>query len=107
MVAFPCGSRSINNTRRLAAARLAARLILVVVFPTPPFWLVIASIFTTALSLEQSRHSTGRPGSVLTTESVHDVTEDAFDWSFAGKKKLKGVKEPVPLFRAREKSSED
>jgi adenylate cyclase len=44
-----------------------------------------------------------RPGSVLTTESVHDEAEDAFDWSFAGKKKLKGVKDPLPLFRAREK----
>jgi adenylate cyclase len=48
-----------------------------------------------------------RPGSVLTTESVHDEAEDAFDWSFAGKKKLKGVKDPLPLFRAREKSQSD
>jgi adenylate cyclase len=47
-----------------------------------------------------------RPGSVLTTESVHDETEDAFAWSFAGKRKLKGVKEPLPLFRAREKKAE-
>jgi adenylate cyclase len=46
-----------------------------------------------------------RPGSVLTTESVHEAAEDAFTWSFAGKKKLKGVKDPLPLFRAREKSS--
>jgi adenylate cyclase len=46
-----------------------------------------------------------RPGSVLTTESVHDEVEDAFQWSFAGKRKLKGVKEPLPLFRAREKSA--
>jgi adenylate cyclase len=45
-----------------------------------------------------------RPGSVLATESVYDEAEDAFTWSFAGKKKLKGVKEPLPLFRAREKS---
>src|SRR3954447_7520547 len=45
-----------------------------------------------------------RPGSVLTTESVHDEAEDAFTWSFAGKKKLKGVKDPLPLFRARPKS---
>jgi adenylate cyclase len=44
-----------------------------------------------------------RPGSVLTTESVHEEVEGAFDWSFAGRKKLKGVKDPVPLFRAREK----
>src|SRR4051812_7526764 len=47
-----------------------------------------------------------RPGSVLTTESVHEETEDAFDWSFAGKKKLKGVKEALPLFRARERGEE-
>jgi adenylate cyclase len=46
-----------------------------------------------------------RPGSVLTTESVRDEAEDAFAWSFAGRKKLKGVKEPVPLFRAREKQA--
>jgi adenylate cyclase len=44
-----------------------------------------------------------RPGSVLTTESVHDEAEGAFDWSFAGRKRLKGVKEPLPLFRARAK----
>ena len=44
-----------------------------------------------------------RPGSVLTTDSVHEEAEDAFAWSFAGKKKLKGVKEPLPLFRARAK----
>jgi adenylate cyclase len=48
-----------------------------------------------------------RPGSVLTTESVHEEAEDAFDWSFAGKKRLKGVKDPLPLFRAREKAGED
>jgi len=48
-----------------------------------------------------------RAGSVLVTEGVHDVTEDAFSWSFAGKKKLKGVKEPLPLFRAREKSGDE
>jgi adenylate cyclase len=45
-----------------------------------------------------------RAGSVLATEAVHDETEDAFAWSFAGKKKLKGVKDPLPLFRARAKS---
>src|SRR5579864_9536753 len=46
-VALPCGSRSINITRRFMAANEAARFILVVVFPTPPFWLAIAIIFPT------------------------------------------------------------
>jgi adenylate cyclase len=45
--------------------------------------------------------SLARPGSVLCTEGVHDEAEGEFRWSFAGKRRLKGVKEPVPLFRAR------
>ena len=42
-----------------------------------------------------------RPASVLVTGDVHDAAEDGFRWSPAGRKKLKGVSEPVPLFRAR------
>lgn len=45
--------------------------------------------------------SIARPGTVLATADVHDVAEDAFDWSYAGKRKLKGVRGEVPLFRAR------
>ena len=42
-------------------------------------------------------------GRVTFRYADHEETESAFDWYFAGKKKLKGVKEAVPLFRAREK----
>jgi adenylate cyclase len=43
-----------------------------------------------------------RPGSVLVSEEVRDaVTEGAADWSYAGQRKVKGVPEPVRLFRAR------
>jgi adenylate cyclase len=48
-----------------------------------------------------------RPGTVLTTQSVRDEAEDSFDWSFAGKKRLKGVKEPLPLYRARRLNSRE
>jgi adenylate cyclase len=41
-----------------------------------------------------------RPGSVLCTEEVRDAAADEFDWSFAGKHRLKGVG-PQSLFRAR------
>ena len=37
IVALPCGSMSMSSTRRFVAASDAARLTLVVVFPTPPF----------------------------------------------------------------------
>jgi adenylate cyclase len=44
-----------------------------------------------------------RPGTVLGSESVRDATAsaDGFDWSFAGARRLKGVKGEVKLFRAR------
>jgi adenylate cyclase len=42
-----------------------------------------------------------RPASVLATSDVRDATEDEFRWKPAGRRKLKGVKGQVPLFRAR------
>ena len=41
-----------------------------------------------------------RPDSVLCTKEVHDATEDAFGWSFAGKHRLKGIPDREPLYRA-------
>jgi adenylate cyclase len=42
-----------------------------------------------------------RPGSVLCTQEVHDAAAGEFDWSFAGKHRLKGVANAVALHRAR------
>ena len=42
--ALPCGSRSTISTRFPSSASAAARLIAVVVLPTPPFWLTTARI---------------------------------------------------------------
>ena len=42
-----------------------------------------------------------RPGSVLATQEVRDAASGEFAWSFAGRFRLKGVAEPVPLHRAR------
>jgi len=42
-----------------------------------------------------------RPGSVLCTAEVHDAAAENFEWSFAGKHRLKGVSHAVPLHRAR------
>ncbi len=54
-VEWACGSRSTRRTRRLAAARVAARLIAVVVLPQPPLWLKM--VITRTLHLLRS---TGR-----------------------------------------------
>jgi adenylate cyclase len=42
-----------------------------------------------------------RPASVLCTEDVRDAAADGFAWSYAGRQRLKGLHEPVPLYRAR------
>ena len=42
LVELPCGSESTSRIRISLAAREAARLMAVVVFPTPPFWLAMA-----------------------------------------------------------------
>ena len=42
-----------------------------------------------------------RAGSVLVTEDVREAADGEFRWSPAGRRKLKGVKGQVPLFRAR------
>ncbi len=41
-----------------------------------------------------------RPESVLCTQEVHDAAAEAFEWSYAGKHRLKGIPERVPLYRA-------
>src|SRR5436305_5133617 len=41
IVALPCGSRSTTSVRRPSLASPAARLTVVVVLPTPPFWLAM------------------------------------------------------------------
>jgi adenylate cyclase len=45
--------------------------------------------------------SRARPLSVLATEAVQERTDGAFEWSYAGEKKLKGLSSPVRTFRAR------
>jgi adenylate cyclase len=42
-----------------------------------------------------------RPDSVLCSQEVRDAAPDEFDWSFAGRHRLKGVGDRVPLHRAR------
>ena len=42
-----------------------------------------------------------RPASVLVTQPVRDALPDAFRWSFAGRHRLKGVRDEVSLYRAR------
>ncbi|MFZ0040616.1 MAG: adenylate cyclase regulatory domain-containing protein [Solirubrobacteraceae bacterium] len=47
-----------------------------------------------------------RPGSVLCTEEVRDAAADDFEWSAAGRHKLKGVSSPTSLYRARHPSED-
>lgn len=45
-----------------------------------------------------------RPGSVLAEREVRESARDAYGWSYAGERRLRGIREPVPLFRARRRA---
>jgi adenylate cyclase len=45
--------------------------------------------------------SIARPGSVLAEREVRESARDTYGWSYAGERRLRGIREPVPLFRAR------
>jgi adenylate cyclase len=42
-----------------------------------------------------------RPGSLLAERALHDAARDSYRWSFAGERRLRGIRDAVPLFRAR------
>ena len=43
-----------------------------------------------------------RPGALITDKAARErAGDEAFDWSEAGPKKLKGFSEPTPVFRCR------
>jgi adenylate cyclase len=42
-----------------------------------------------------------RPGSLLAEREVREAAPDAYRWSYAGERRLRGVSGAVPLFRAR------
>lgn len=54
-----------------------------------------------AVNLASRVTGTARPDSVLCTQEIYDAAPDQFDWSFARTHRLKGMSEPVPLYRAR------
>jgi adenylate cyclase len=42
-----------------------------------------------------------RPGTVLAERELRESAKDGYGWSYAGERRLRGIREPVPLFRAR------
>jgi adenylate cyclase len=45
--------------------------------------------------------SIARPGSLLVEREVRESARDCYHWSHAGERRLRGIREPVSLFRAR------
>ena len=59
--------------------------------------------FGGAVNLASRVAGAARPGSVLVAESTRDAVgeDERFDWSFAGARRLKGIKSDVKLYRVR------
>jgi adenylate cyclase len=60
-----------------------------------------------AVNLASRVTGIARPDSVLCTKEVRDLSRDGFDWSFAGRYRLKGLADAVPLYRARHLGSSE
>ena len=72
MVRLPCGSRSTQSARWPLSTNAAARLSVVVVLATPPFWLVKA--MTLALGVTGASGSAGVwVGSAIRSAYSHDA----------------------------------
>jgi adenylate cyclase len=65
--------------------------------------------FGSPVNLASRVTGAARPGSILTSESAREAIgdDDRFTWSFAGARRLKGIKSEVKLFRARRASAEN
>ena len=42
-----------------------------------------------------------RPGSVLAERTVRELAKQAYTWSYAGERRVRGIREPISLYRAR------
>jgi len=49
--------------------------------------------------------SIARPGSVLAERELRESTREAYGWSYAGERRLRGIRGAVALFRARRRSA--
>jgi adenylate cyclase len=58
-------------------------------------------VFGRAVNLASRVTSIARAGSVLATREVRDGSGDRFTWSSAHTRRIKGLPDPVPLYRAR------
>jgi adenylate cyclase len=48
--------------------------------------------------------SVARPGSLLVERELRESVNEGYRWSFAGERRLRGIRGAVPLFRARRAS---
>jgi adenylate cyclase len=58
-------------------------------------------LYGRAVNLASRLTGIARPGSVLTDEAAKKDAGDGFDWSRVGSRRIKGIKGPVKLYRAR------
>jgi hypothetical protein len=74
-----------------AAAKQADRLMAVVVFPTPPFWLEIAMIFPISSYSERKDEMKAKwPTKIITTEKASKSAGWRFTWNRRIRKDLEG-----------------
>ena len=58
-------------------------------------------LFGRPVNLASRITAVARPGSLLIESSLREAAPESYRFSFAGERRLKGIREPVALFRVR------
>ncbi|MBJ7353546.1 MAG: hypothetical protein JHC98_01865 [Thermoleophilaceae bacterium] len=59
-------------------------------------------VYGPPVNLASRLSDVARPGAVLTTAEVKEDLADDYDWSNVGRRRFKGISQPVSIYRARE-----
>ena len=59
-------------------------------------------VYGPPVNLASRLSDVARPGAVLTTAEVKEAFPDDYDWTNVGRRRFKGISQPVSIFRARE-----
>jgi adenylate cyclase len=64
-------------------------------------------VFGPPVNLASRLCDVARPGAVLTTEAVQERFADDYDWTRIGRRRFKGIEDPVSIHRVRELGTRD
>lgn len=64
-------------------------------------------IYGPPVNLASRLSDVARPGAVLVSNELHERFEDDYDWTSLGRRRFKGIENPIAIYRVREKGARE